>query len=354
MKLERIAVVLLTGGVFAAGFWGCGGDDGDGTSTTGTGGSGGTPTTTSTMAQGVGGGAGGTMVDENIGKACASDADCGMGNTCVTPAANDMFFGGGVAGGYCTRACTADADCGGQKCLDGMCLESCTFGDPPLQQGSMPDPNKCHARSDVACAPFNVMGQRIDVCYPNCGADSQCPMGRVCDPRINVCVDAANVTPGAPDGDACMQGGMETCAGHCINFSSFLQCARYCVLVGDPALQCGGPNQGACLWPLGVDAQTGSSFGDVAACAEACTQHSDCQTPFLYCDAFQITQGFNDNGFCLTPDACGAGDTCAMGYTCVTTPMNTKVCVSDAYPMGGTGGGGGMGGAGGAGGAGGM
>jgi len=350
MKFERISVLLLAAGTFAAGFWGCSGDDPADTDDTGAGGSGTTsgtttgPTTTSSS-----GGA-----NSDLGAACTSNDQCGMGNRCILATANDPILGGGPAGGYCSRDCATNTDCGNngvcigaQQGTPGSCFLACENGPAPMFIDEPLDENKCHGREDVACTGLQA---GLTACLPVCGSDTQCG-GRMCDPRAGVCVDNANTGLGI--GAACdPEATDDACAGTCIGFSDGgSMCSQACVFGGslEGTPDCGGLDKGLCIF-----LPEGSGAGDYGVCTAACTEHDDCQNPLFFCSSVPWYDG---NGFCFNAPQCSNGSECQAPDVCTETKYG-MFCLDPSFPLGdaapgtGGGGGGGGGGAGGEGGAG--
>ncbi|MEO7328934.1 MAG: hypothetical protein ABI193_10170, partial [Minicystis sp.] len=93
------------------------------------------PTATGTVtSSSTGSGDGG--ITDFFGVFCGADSDCGSALVCVKATDDDAIFGGGPAGGLCTRVCDADTDCPGTSstCLQagggqpGRCALTCTLG----------------------------------------------------------------------------------------------------------------------------------------------------------------------------------------------------------------------------------
>jgi len=317
----------------------------------GAGGTAGTGGTAGAAGRGGSAGSGGTggvpIVDENTGAPCTQDADCASGEFCSGP--DDFFYpagpsAGGAAFGYCTRDCIQNQDCGaGNRCMDGLCVESCFTMGPLSGVGEPLDPAKCHGRDDVACTPTGLGA----VCMPTCPVDAAGCGGLACDPRTRTCVSTPNA--GLPTGAAC-DPAADACAGVCTEMplpggGSAPLCAERCVLGGSVAFDCEG--QGICLSPFPYGA------GDAGDCFVPCTSHADCATPAAWCVAALV------GGVCAPTTSCLLDSECAIpGFTCIDTPMDGKQCLTDEnldgvsdFPFfaasGGAGGAAGAGGAGG-------
>jgi hypothetical protein len=342
--------------------WACSSGGGN---TTGSGGS--SSSATSTHSASVVTTTGTAPSSGNLANPCMSDSDCGGDLGCTKDSASDPVFGGGPAGGYCTQSCSTDSDCPGSDsaCLSGgsgmpgTCVLTCTIG-PSLQFLNDPlDPSKCRGRNDLRCVGLT---SGSTVCMPTCGEDSQCPTGRVCDPRTAVCVDKANVSTGKPDGAKCdPMATTPDCAGICVSFDSGeTTCSRNCVLGGDQndpqdTPNCGGVTSGLCVYR-----PSANGAGDFGFCAPACTAQDQCQNPAFWC--FPVggltdpdpTKGIQ-NGFCFGATPCPNGDAdcaSAKGTSCTST-KDGPFCLNPMFPLGseanpdaGTDGGGGSGGSG--------
>jgi hypothetical protein len=294
-----------------------------------------------------------------LGASCASDTDCGSLLNCLGPTSKDPIFGGGPAGGFCTKVCDKDTDCPGDSvaCLKnsnvepGRCTLTCTLG-PTLAGYRQPlDPSKCRGREDLRCEAVKGLGA---VCLPTCGSDSQCAPSGVCDPNLAVCV--TNPSLGLPTGAKCDPNAMPTaCAGRCIPFDPGVSiCSSPCVLGGDPLLplDCGGPAKGLCAF-----GPTMNGAGDLGFCTPSCEAHSDCQNPAFWCFTVTDFTALYHKGYCFAATPCNAQIDCEQpgqvkGYTCTITPSGS-FCLDASFPLKNAGADGGAGaGAGGAGGAG--
>ncbi|WP_434041435.1 MULTISPECIES: hypothetical protein [Sorangium] len=277
----------------------------------------------------------------SIAAMCASDTDCEAGLLCVQPSADDPVFGGGPANGYCSKRCSTHGDCSDDMSTlcatdasgqSGACVLTCTIG-PALRYLNDPlDPTKCHGRDDVRCTSIDL---NANVCLPTCGDDTQCPRGRVCDPRGNVCVDTARAgeAMGAPCDPAATT---LACAGVCAPFEDGVGiCSSRCVLGGEdastPTSECGGPQNGYCLYRTPE-----SGAGDEGVCAPACASQDGCQAPAFWCIAIAGLTGVHvENGYCLSADACprGQGDCWSELDRCTQTKFG-PFCLHSAFPLG--------------------
>lgn len=247
---------------------------------------------------GTAGTAGGNTAVALIGTDCVEDSDCGTGGKCFQEDGKD-FLDGGPVKGYCTVDCTADAAACGAKasCLQftdtqSFCLETCTFGDPPYPtSGSlMINPNKCHGRyTEVGCRQLSDdMGMpTVAVCFPACGNDDQCPLGRKCDTGAGVCVDSLPATLGKL-GDGCDLNSMDpTCVGICVRLHDSMDmtipqeirdegvCMDQCI-ASSPGFCAGDPQgqDGFCLYDLSGATLDYGPF-DTLYCAEGASPDDD-------------------------------------------------------------------------------
>lgn len=266
----------------------------------------------------------------NVGIACTSDAACGAGGHCILPTANDPVLSGGAAAGYCTKSCTTDADCSslGSTCItdmngaNGECFLNCSLGPALMYLDDMLDPGKCRGREDVRCDDSSGTA----VCLPSCGSSSECPAGRSCDPKYNVCVSVPS--PGQPTGSSCSGG----CAGNCYNFTgNVMMCSTSCVLGGPiDGNDCGGLAQGLCAFSV-----SGNGAGDVGVCAEACTTQAGCLNPSFWCYRINgVTGSLVNNGWCLggTPCPNGQTDCASKPNTTCTNKNGTMYCIDTMFP----------------------
>jgi hypothetical protein len=273
------------------------------------------------------GGADGAVGSARLGAACTSDADC-EDLTCIT-ASSSALRGEGPAKGLCTTSCASDVEiCRrfGPKavCVDfgsdvspaRYCVEGCSFG--PM--GSAPNPNKCHGREEMACAPllrstgllcstdtscalpdhFCGGGQCIDaspVCLPQCNADTDClAAGLFCNPETGLC--RATPSTGLSLGEVCTPppaGGTNPCRGNCTRVLSSVgtpgenACTESCTIGAERSCGWAGPASGApapalCVFSIPiVDQLGGSGAGDRGSCAQLCNCNSDCVHPSFVC-----------------------------------------------------------------------
>jgi hypothetical protein len=310
----------------------------------------GTGAGTSTGSSGQGGG---VTLGGGIAAPCASDADCRTDLKCLQDTFNDPIFGGGPAGGFCTRVCTSDTDCPDPNgtCFkidpgqSGRCTLGCSIG-PAIDNiagfFAPLDPSKCLGREDLRC---KKTGGDMGICFPTCGEDAQCHGGRVCDPRLAVCVDHPN--DGLPLGDTCDPTATpDVCGGRCVGFDTGIaMCSSPCVLGGDKidTADCGGPLHGFCAFRA-------KSFGpgDTGYCTPACQLQSDCATPSFWCFSVPGLTDVVHRGYCFAAAPCpgGQADCIAAGDNgdyCTDTPYG-PLCLDPMFPLTtGTGGAGGAG-----------
>ncbi len=291
-----------TGG-YGTGGYGTGGygTGGYGTGGYGTGGYG-------TGGYGTGGyGTGGYGGSDALGKSCTTNADCGVGLTCVT-ASSTALAGDGVANGYCTRTCAQASDCTaispGAQCVpfgaQSFCLQGC---DPAASYS-------CRDRADALCRSTNIDGSGPIACYPQCVSSADCN-GRTCDVRTGLCTDQPST--GDPVGADCNpNAGTNTCAGFCVAFQGYGggMCTELCNSnsLGQPGA-CGSdptpgsPQQAACIY----QASAGNG-GNVGICGQLCNCDADCRATGDVCESWaaagvsnasQFLQAFKEAGLCV-------------------------------------------------------
>ena len=344
MDVRRVSALLISLGAGAIGVIGCSisiestsgaGGGGSTTAVVASAGSGYVTATGTSSGSGAGGGAG-------LGAACASDGQCGDGLTCLLDTTNDPIFGGGPAGGFCTHVCSADTDClePDAVCLQidpgqsGRCTLSCDVG-PAFQSVAdlfdPLDPTKCRGREDLRCG--NATGD-TGMCLPTCGDDTQCHNGRVCDPRLAVCVDKPS--GGDPLGASCDPGAAtDTCAGLCVGFNSGVaMCSSHCVLGGEAlhTSDCGGPEHGLCAFRPAAD-----GAGDAGFCTPSCTAQTDCQMPSFWCFGVSGLSEQVGRGYCFAAAPCPGGQADCIAaddanFTCTPTPSG-PFCLDPAFPL---------------------
>jgi len=263
------------------------------------------------------------------------NADCGGLLFCLNETSDDPIFGGGPAGGLCTKACVSDNDCPGTHaaCLKnnnvepGRCTLTCTIGPPLAGYHQALDPQKCRGRDDLRCESVKGLGA---VCLPTCGSDAQCGPGRACDPRLGVCVTQPSA--GLATGAKCDPAAMPTsCAGRCVSFDPGASgCSSPCVLGGAllDSLDCGGPDAGLCAF---APAENGA--GDVGYCTPSCVAHADCQNPDFWCFSVPDFTAKFGKGYCFAATPCKAPSDCAQpSQTCTATPSGSY-CLDPSFPL---------------------
>jgi hypothetical protein len=207
-----------------------------------------------------------SQVGPPIGASCQSGAEC-PGGTCWEEG-SELLADGSPARGFCTVVCGAGVACPGDtQCHDfgggvSLCIEGCTHADG--------DPNKCHARRDVACAPAGT-------CLPTCSDDSDCASsGSVCNRRTALCTPAQSGTrelaESCNDADACR--------GLC----KATICQESCVL--GAGVTCRQPDGASFVAecvppPLEMNAQV----GDLGACGRVCCP-GDCPALLYKCKEY--------------------------------------------------------------------
>jgi hypothetical protein len=275
-----------------------------------------------------------------LGRACATDAECGDGLTCVK-ADSGMFDGEGPAKGMCTTDCSNDGEvCAqfrGANAPAPICvplqsgMSFCFEGCEPSAGELAVDPNKCHGRPEMACAGIGSGEGWLSVCVPQCNADSDCGGGIFCNPRTGGC-STTQVT-GAPVGSACAapngDAGPSECRGSC---QAVMQgdvgpftyaCTERCTIgIG---MGCGWQGlgssvaPGACLLLL-AGVELPFAHGNLGACAQLCDDDCDCSNPDLVCNAWTGAQAqankdyYQRNGFCIAPLPEDGG--ASTGITC--------------------------------------
>jgi hypothetical protein len=250
-----------------------------------------------------------------IGRACAEDAECGTGLSCIPSSSND-FFGGGPAHGYCSAVCTSDADCQaldswgecfGEEAGTGICTRVCFSQNAPASE------TKCLGRRDTVCASEAFLGlaeysgsRQKGWCLPQCGSDEDCE-GRRCDLARGVCTDTA--PEGLPIGARC-DGADQCSGGRCVAFGPDQGfCSALCVL-GQP-VGCGyglsaDPREAGCVRPLLSGFLSSEGVGDVGFCGELCNVDADCTQVDRGWFCLEIENGpatIGGFGYCFPPDA---------------------------------------------------
>jgi hypothetical protein len=305
---------------------GCAGHGTRASATTTSGGGGSAGSTVLASSAGGSGGSGGAHGDIGpfVGLPCEDDSPCGPGGSCYRATDQSVAFLGGFVHGYCTGSCFHDVDCGsGNFCMAngevGFCVQGCTYGSPPLSSLNGPlSKKKCHGREDTACV--RRTGLLPDGCFPVCGRDEECPVGRKCDLYSGSCTELPKM--GLPFGARCdgSDPGNEPCAGLCVTSLGPSQgfCSARCVF-GSPDLtdECGGIDKGLCALDFGQNVKAG--MGDMAGCSAACSTHADCATPLTYCATFGPVAG---HAYCGIPPPCAVSSDCPLPtMTCVSLPQ---------------------------------
>jgi hypothetical protein len=170
---------------------------------------------------------------------------------------------------------------------------------------------------DVGCltiqeadATTTPVTPQIDLCYPVCSQDSDCP-GRKCDLGSALCADTPPA--GDPLGSHCAidpDAGTSSCAGGCLPIGSASGgttaiasiCTNYCVVgnlnacnwVGAGTSLTSGGTHGVCALASG-----NADVGDIGYCTQECDAANDCHDqadPGVVCDTSAMSAV--GHGFC--------------------------------------------------------
>ena len=229
---------------------------------------------------------------------CTEDADCGAGLICVTAESSSLSVGG-PAGGLCTQTCTDSCPDANSICLTfsddhAYCVPSCGLGDGVLDCQARPDmvcdvlpaSTGTTCAADTDCADGVCFNSEcvipISLCLPRCGADSDCPSGRFCDPSLGECVD--DEPEGLGIGEPCdPDAATDECRGYCSTSSS--RCIETCTRGAYPTCGSEDPSfaTAECLAPY---YEGGDDLGDVGVCIGLCDCTSDCASG-LACVSFE-------------------------------------------------------------------
>ncbi len=303
--------------------------------TSGSGGSSGTSSAAGGSISGSGGSAtvggrggtsssGGATSTIALGRACATDAECGDGLYCIT-AADPSLAGESPPKGLCTVACKADDTClqyaGSAYCVPfgsaAYCLQGCTTG-PTLEAkcqereeaicsliGLIPNTTPCTATDECATDELcndGTCGTMVTACLPQCGSDADCGSGRYCDFYSGLC--STQVLPGAPINSTCNPDATtQECNGICgpsVDGTTGT-CTAFCN-VGS-VYGCGWDGTGvadaACLYPTLIAPDPGA--GDVGLCGALCDCNDDCSAAGEGCaplDLPDLEQIWQRSGYC--------------------------------------------------------
>jgi hypothetical protein len=227
------------------------------------------------------GGSGGPVADGTLGAPCTGDTDC-MDLSCITNVQGPQGLYH-LPGGSCSLDCMDALDCpAASVCIQisvafsGYCAELCNYG--PANATAF-NPEKCHGRSDFACAPF-PMANPQPTCLPSCNSDADCMGGNFCDLGNGVCV---TTPPGSePTGSVCTPGPQELCSGICnsliVGGNPTGLCSDLCTLGADDACSAVSADDAACFGDT-----TNEGVGDQGQCVELCDCASDCRFQSLVC-----------------------------------------------------------------------
>jgi hypothetical protein len=229
-----------------------------------------------------------------IGDECTGTTDCP--GICITE----------LPGGYCTATCETDEDCPESTACIGLgggfsgCLVTCD-----------PSATERECRMGYGCGASMFLPAPI--CLPGCTDDTDCPMGRSCDPTGGREGAGACIDPSAMIGDACVASSECPAGGSCFREETS----------GIPGGTCGG---------RGCDVETNTGCtGDAQCipagfrplCLDGCTSDDDCTRAGLAC---VTSTTYPDRRYCgagCTDDAqCSEGRTCHLGTGLCAPPFD--------------------------------
>jgi hypothetical protein len=253
----------------------------------------------------------------NIGRACATDAECGEGMLCISRTDTETL-GGAPPKGLCTVACSTHDTClefsSDAWCVEydngGYCLEGCLMDQEPAV--------KCHDRLDFVChvldfAPLGTGCSDLDpcgtnevclsgecnlaltVCTPGCGSNEDCPSDLFCDYISGLCVEtepegkdfnelcdpSTTADPNECVGGICSETYDDETEGTCSGFCN----------IGNP-FSCGYTGEGkadaACLYGSILGGEI-SETGDLGICGQLCDCDDECTATGEVCRPFDST-----------------------------------------------------------------
>lgn len=274
------------------------------------------------------------QVDETClaaGEACASDAECGLGTTCVSTS----------AGNVCAKPCENGAPMGceaGFFCeltdgCDGACVPR--NGASPQRLGE-----SCASNADCASGACAEQSDGSRVCAATCEADAgNCLAGEVCaaaQGSCGVCADESESAGLRGLGEPCAADG-ECLSGACLDDAGASYCTRACD--GDAACGDGyhcrdsacvrGPRQGPGGACVSNDDCLGGAVcatrGSESWCAPFCGDQA-CPEGFLCEDVGGASICTPDKG--LVGEECAANEDCLSGMCAVSASGNycTRYC----------------------------
>jgi hypothetical protein len=272
----------------------------------------------------------GAVTSENVGRACATDAECGAGLTCIQRT-DTLTLGGGPPKGLCSIACSTHDTClefsSDAWCVEydngGYCLEGCLIDQEPAV--------KCHDRLEFVCnvldfAPLGTGCSDLDpcgsnevclsgecnlaltVCMPSCGSNEDCPAGLFCDYISGLCVESEPGGKGfneacdpsaAADPNECVGG----ICSETYDAPSEGTCSGFCNM-GNP-FSCGYTGEGkagaACLYGSIIGGEI-SETGDLGICGQLCDCDDECTATGEVCRPFEsapLEELWQRLGYCV-------------------------------------------------------
>lgn len=313
-------------------------------------------------------------------EACASDAECSLGELCIDascsagcrdsrdcPTTQPACAIAAAAYGLCVQCTDAAAHCasgevcadygcriacasGGAGCVDGVCDTGAGYCVGCLEDSHCPTGEICEGRScvlgcrdDRDCANGQVCNDAQE-CVGGCDpVNDSCPSGTHCEETLRVCVVGCNgADDRCPEGDVCVeeQGGIgwrcrDSCGSDnpCPTGSTCLagvcrdgcQSSDDCTQVSAPVCDETGGTPGRCVPCLVDDDCLGASQGvtcnvPARTCVAPCVSFGQGGTPS--CPLGGVCEDGVRCVECLADDDCGADATCDLvSKTCLEAPV---------------------------------
>ena len=217
---------------------------------------------------------------------CTEDADCGDDLICVTAESSSLGIGG-PANGLCTEPCTDSCPDPATACVNfagngSYCMPQCGLADGVIDCQGRPDMvcdvlqggTGIECTTDADCAQGSCLDSEclvpLSLCLPRCGADSDCPSGRFCDPGSGECVDDEPAGLGL-DESCDPAASTDECRGFCGTTS--MTCVETCTFGAFPTCGSDDPTFATAeCFPV-LD---GTDLGDIGVCVRLCDCSSEC------------------------------------------------------------------------------